>query len=390
MSVQRVRAGDVLRLERTPVELDPAHEFVTIGVRSFGKGIFHYDAKPGDQLGKLRFFALEPNRLVVSNIKGWEGAIAVSSEAEVGCIASNRFLIYAPADGRVDVNWARWFFLSEVGLPLIQQASPGSADRNRTLAIERFENLEIPLPPLGEQRVVVEALDGVQERARALQYLMSRADRLSSALPSSLAMRPDLDDHVRKLAGWRRIPLSDVMTPADTRVPVHPDRAYRVAGTYSFGRGLIDRGAISGSETSYKEFSKLAIGEVVVSKLNGWEGAVAVVPPPFDGCYVSSEYPVFKVDRSALLPGFFDGVARSPVFWAELDRMARGSMVRRRRINPSEFLRAEIWVPPLDEQAAIARQIASVVALSNRRGASVDRTDALVPAALNQAFAGLG
>ena len=50
MSVQRVRAGDVLRLERTPVELDPAHEFVTIGVRSFGKGIFHYDAKPGDQL----------------------------------------------------------------------------------------------------------------------------------------------------------------------------------------------------------------------------------------------------------------------------------------------------------------------------------------------------
>ena len=63
MSVQRVRAGDVLRLERTPVELDPAHEFVTIGVRSFGKGIFHYDAKPGDQLGKLRFFALEPREL---------------------------------------------------------------------------------------------------------------------------------------------------------------------------------------------------------------------------------------------------------------------------------------------------------------------------------------
>lgn len=54
MTVQRVRVGDVLRLDRVPVEPDPAGEYVAIGVRSFGKGIFHYEPKLGGQLGSLR------------------------------------------------------------------------------------------------------------------------------------------------------------------------------------------------------------------------------------------------------------------------------------------------------------------------------------------------
>ena len=73
-------------------------EYTSIGIRSFGKGIFHYDRALGGQLGSLRFFEIQPDRLVVSNIKGWEGAIAVSSTADAGHLASNRFLSYAPAD----------------------------------------------------------------------------------------------------------------------------------------------------------------------------------------------------------------------------------------------------------------------------------------------------
>ena len=67
---------------------------------------------------------------------------------------------------RIDVDWARWFFLSEAGLELIRRASPGSADRNRTLAIDRFEALEIPLPPIDEQRRQADRLDDVEGATR--------------------------------------------------------------------------------------------------------------------------------------------------------------------------------------------------------------------------------
>jgi len=155
------RVGEVLRLERISVDPVSSIEYTSIGVRGFGKGIFHYEPKPGDQLGSLRFFELRPDRLVISNIKGWEGAIAVSSKADDGCIASNRFLTYIPIDDQIDVRSARWYFLSERGIEKIQRASPGSADRNRTLAIDRFEALEIPLPSLDDQRRVATRLDNL-------------------------------------------------------------------------------------------------------------------------------------------------------------------------------------------------------------------------------------
>jgi type I restriction enzyme S subunit len=182
--VDRARVGKVLRLERVPVEPDPMIEYTSIGIRSFGKGIFHYEPKLGAQLGSLRFFEVRPDRLVVSNIKGWEGAIAVSSTADAGHLASNRFLSYVPIDDRIDVRWARWYFLSEPGLELIRRASPGSADRNRTLAIERFEALEIPLPPIHEQRRVASWLARIAHGTDALGCARVTAGAVASAVPT--------------------------------------------------------------------------------------------------------------------------------------------------------------------------------------------------------------
>lgn len=168
-----VRVKDVLRLNRRPVEIEPTAEYVAIGIRSFGRGIFHYPPTEGSQLSKLRFFEIHPDELVLSNIKAWEGAMSVSSADDAGCIGSNRFLSYTPIDNAIDVRYACYFFLSEAGLPLIQRASPGSADRNRTLAIERFESLVIPLPDLSEQRRIVSRLttllgsiDVIQQRLK--------------------------------------------------------------------------------------------------------------------------------------------------------------------------------------------------------------------------------
>jgi type I restriction enzyme S subunit len=187
VTIERVRVGDVLRLDRRPIEPDPATEYISVGIRSFGKGIFHYRPTLGAQLGKLRFFELIPDRLVLSNIKAWEGAIALSTDGDAGCIASNRFLTYMPVDGRIDVRWAKWYFLSDPGIALIQQASPGSADRNRTLGIARFELLKIPLPGIDEQRRAAEYLNRLDAAAMQLRERVQRTSALLSALiPAAL------------------------------------------------------------------------------------------------------------------------------------------------------------------------------------------------------------
>jgi len=167
---------------------------------------------------------------------------------------------------------------------------------------------------------------------------------------------------------------------------VEPSTSYSVAGIYSFGRGLIDRGTILGGDTSYTWMRSLSEGDIVMSKLNGWEGAVAVVPPAFDGYCVSSEYPTFRPDRTRLISEYFHGIARSPWFWEALNRNARGSMVRRRRINPSQFLNAEVWLPPIPTQVNVAGQLETIGRIEKLHIAARARIDALAPAALNEAF----
>ena len=207
---KRVRVGDVLSLKRREVTIDPISSYALIGVYSFGKGIFHREPKLGAELGNYRFFEIQPGDLVLSNIQAWEGAIARAGDLDAGTIGTHRFLTYTPRDPeRIETGWARWFFLSEHGMRLILRAAPGTTVRNRTLAIDRFEALEIPLPPIEEQRRVAEKLDKLEACATNLRGGVERASLLSAALAASIVTRPDLDTGAKALTGWRHVCLRE-------------------------------------------------------------------------------------------------------------------------------------------------------------------------------------
>lgn len=382
-TVERVRVGDVLRLERIPVESDPLREYTTIGIRSFGRGLFHYEPAAGDKLGSLRFFALKPERLVISNIKGWEGAVAVSSEDESGCIASNRFLTYDSADGQIDVNWARWYFLSEPGNDLIQRASPGSADRNRTLAVKRFENLVIPLPPIEQQRKVAARLDNARATTDRASHLAARSATLAAALRASITLR---DGDSRK---WPRVPLRRVLTLDLRQTPVVATRSYDIAGVYSFGRGLFERGPTHGSQTSYKTLHELQAGQLVMSRLKGWEGALATVEDRLAGWFVSPEFPTFTSDAALVNPRFLDAVVTSEPFWSALADSSKGVGARRERVHAQRLLEQVISLPPIGEQDTMVRLIQLVDVVRAMRPKTDERMRAMVPAHLNNEFGAL-
>jgi type I restriction enzyme S subunit len=385
----RTPMGDILELVREPVDIDPARPYRKIGIRSFGKGIFHYDPMPGDQLGKLRFFRLRANELVLSNIKAWEGAIAVSGESDEGLVASNRFLTYRPRTAHsVDVRYLKYFLLSDPGSELIQRASPGSADRNRTLGIKAFEAIEIPLPPIEEQCAIATRLESIQVKSKAALAELNTAADLYSKLVSSLIHRPDLSEIEKNRRGWRRRVLREFVAHVDRREQIHDDDAYRVTGIYSFGKGLIDRGHIRGGDTSYQHLTPLRLNDLVMSRLNGWEGALAIVDERFAGSYVSNEYPTFEVDQQEMDLGFLSALVATPVFWKQLDDETRGSMVRRRRVHPRALLAIELWLPPTQYQAEISEQLIALRRLAQDETRR-EMLEALGPSAINATFAAL-
>ncbi|MDQ1038563.1 type I restriction enzyme M protein [Streptomyces sp. V3I8] len=189
--VEVVRIGDVVRLERTPIDVEETESYRVIGMRSFGKGIIRYPSALGSKVSKLNYFTFPSGALILSNIKAWEGAISVTTAVDSAeYIASNRFLAYLPVDDRVNVSYLRHYLLSREGLAKVAAASPGGADRNRTLGRKRFEDIEIPLPSRPAQDEAAEVLDSITNELRGVyaQYVldMLRPSVLNTALVSSL------------------------------------------------------------------------------------------------------------------------------------------------------------------------------------------------------------
>lgn len=384
MTAEHVHVGDVLRLERRSVQVDPYDEYVEVGIRSFGRGIFHKEPVEGASLGSKRVFRIEPDDLVISNVFAWEGAIAIASGDEAGTIGSHRFMTFVPADDRIDVRWASWFFRSEPGLELIRKASPGSAGRNRTLAIDRFKALEIPIPPVDEQRRVAARLDQVDHSAA---ITAARLDRQGGG--AILRRLPLLIGGVAAGAAAGRTHVSHLVDfVSDTIHPgVDPAPADRFIGLQHIeshtGRraGSDELGALDGRKFRFRP------GDIVYGYLR----------PYLNKVWLADRHGLCSVDQYVLRP-------RAGVSGPLLAYLLRSEDVLRQTAELTHNLQlprlrtgllASIEVPAISDDlvpAALARlhRVQDLVTRAAKVRAHQELlASSLVPASLNEAFAGV-
>ena len=158
----------LIRQVRRPVVVEPEAEYREIGIRSWGKGIFHKDPIRGALLGGKNVFYPEPGDFVLNIVFAWEGAVAVVSQDEKGMIASHRFPTFRPSP-EVDLDYFLMILQSDQGRSLMEVNSPGAAGRNRTLRIGHFLDEEVPLPSLDAQRATVEKFRRQEQRMSTLE-----------------------------------------------------------------------------------------------------------------------------------------------------------------------------------------------------------------------------
>lgn len=149
---------DILERVEVPVNVEPDKEYVQIGIRSHGKGLFYKEPVLGKALGNKQVFWIQPNCFILNVVFAWEQAITKTTENEIGMIGSHRFPMYRPKNDLVDINYLIYYFLTKRGTDILEAASPGGAGRNRTLGQERFLKSKITLPTLPEQQKIAAIL----------------------------------------------------------------------------------------------------------------------------------------------------------------------------------------------------------------------------------------
>jgi type I restriction enzyme, S subunit len=380
-TVEQVRVGDVLRLERRQITVEPSELYEEIGVRSFGRGIFHKSPVDGARLGNKRVFRIEPGDLVISNVFGWEGAIAVASEAEAGRIGSHRFMTFVPVDKRVETSWAAWFLRSEPGLALIRKASPGSAGRNKTLAIKRFEDLVIPLPPFDQQVQEAAYLDDISARAGATSVAVT-----GRGAACAINALPALVDEVvgRRAIGRARVGdlvelVSDIIHPGDS-----PGDAEEFIGLQHIESHTGRRLGSDGIDAMKGRKFRFRPGDLLYGYLR----------PYLNKVWVADRYGLCSVDQYVLRP--------QPTAEPELlAHILRGRAVldsaielthslQLPRLRSGLLMSLEVPVTPPDQASDLVWHLDRVrdlvVELGGHRELQQRAADALVPAALNSVF----
>jgi len=387
--VRRVPLSDVFVPVERAVTVVPTDSYAMVGVRSFGAGCFASGELSGSETKYPRLLRVAAGDLVYPKLMAWEGAFAFVPETLAGGYVSPEFCTFEVNQVEADPGYLQYLFQRPDTWREVAAKSVGTNVRRRRLYPAAFLAHEINLPSLPEQRQVAAKLLEVVTRVTAATEILRRNAALSDALPVAAAHWNETPAGERLARGWTQIALSEVLTPAAEEIVVEPSVSYPNFGILSFGRGLFEKADIDGALTSAKRLYRVRAGQFIYSRLFAFEGAYALVEEPFDGYFVSNEFPSFEVDTRRVHPRFLAAYFRSPSTWEALAAKSKGLGVRRQRVQPEAILEHQVWLPPLPEQQRVART-AELASVSNDLRSKVEaRLEALRTSALNRAFVGV-
>lgn len=393
MLYRHVRVGDIATLERRPVHVHLDRHYTEIGIRSFGRGIFHKEPLSGADIGAKRVFSVKAGELILNNVFAWEGAIAVADINQEGLIGSHRFMTYAIDPDQADLYYLLYFFLSKPGLELIRRASPGSAGRNRTLGIKAFEALEIPLPSIEVQRDRARRVDAVIDGSRRGGELVDRAIRQRSDLIDAM-IQQYFDLGIAR--GWTMRPLGTVAhvnpTPQQLDANTHVNFVPMSAVDKTIGQITQPQvRSVAELKGGYKQFRD---GDVIFARItpcmqNGKAAIIGGLSTEYG--YGSTEFHVVR-PSDAITARWLHHIFRTASFKANAARHFTGTAGQQR--VPTSFLREVlIPVPTIPEQLSTISQLESISQTRNQLTAHHIQQrlkfDALQASILNETFGSL-
>lgn len=359
-------------LERisNPVDVVADQQYTQIGIRSHGKGIFHKGSIDGKELGNKRVFWIEPNTLVVNIVFAWERAIAVTSDSEKGMIASHRFPMYLPKNNLSNVNFLRYFFVTNKGQKYLELASPGGAGRNKTLGQSNFAELKIDLPSLKEQTKIANFLSAVDEKIAQLSQKLHLLEQYKQGM-----MQKIFSQQIRFKAGdgsqfgaWESKKLNEIGQSFNGLVGKSKED-FGEGEAYITYKQIFDHRKINLNNINFVNISPndtqnmVKKGDIFFTTSSETANEVAYCSVILD----DFEFPLYlnsfcfgyrpnstKIFNSAYASFYF----RSNIFRNKIKHLAQGST--RFNISKIAFMNVLIHLPMLEEQTKIANFLSTI------------------------------
>lgn len=374
-----VPLGEIARPVSRPISVEPGKSYRTLGVKWWGEGAYERQTIDGVETAAKTLSVVREGDLIINKIWVRHGSTAIAGADVDGCAASGEFPTFELDHSHVLPAWLHWQTKTAGFWAKCDALSQGTSGKNR-IKPDLFLTIQVPLPPLAEQRRIVARIAEIAAKVAEARRLRVEAVEEANLFVSSLHHR---------LSEGRSKYLSEIITLHEEREDVLPGREYSQVGVKGFGQGLFAKAAVNASQTTYRSFNRLYWGAIVLSQVKGWEGAVAVcLDENLVGMYVSPEYRTFRcIDRESNAE-YLAKLVATPWFWSQLSQASKGLGGRRERTRPEQFLQMMLPMPSWEQQQKAVTILRRIGPLYNLQAETFAELDALLPAVLDRAFRG--
>ena len=338
---------DILERVEVPVNVEPDKEYVQIGIRSHGKGLFYKEPVLGKALGNKQVFWIQPNCFILNVVFAWEQAITKTTENEIGMIGSHRFPMYRPKNDLVNIDYLIYYFLTKRGTDILEAASPGGAGRNRTLGQERFLKSKITLPTLPEQQKIATILSTQDKVIELKEKLRAQKQQQKKYLMQQLLTGK------RRLPGfdrkWNYVKANEIFKSIVDKS--HGGKLEVLSSTQD--KGIVPRSQvdidIKYNENSLSTYKKVCEGDFVIS-LRSFQGGIEY------SNYAGIVSPAYTVLRAIVKidAGYYKQFFKSSNYIKRLNVAVYG-IRDGKQISYDDFGQIKIPVPPIEEQREVAK-----------------------------------
>lgn len=342
---------DILERVEVPVNVEPDKEYVQIGIRSHGKGLFYKEPVLGKALGNKQVFWIQPNCFILNVVFAWEQAITKTTENEIGMIGSHRFPMYRPKNDLVDIDYLIYYFLTKRGTDILEAASPGGAGLNRTLGQERFLKSKITLPTLPEQQKIATILSTqdkvIELKEKRLAQKQQQKKYLMQQLLTGKKRLPGFD---RK---WNYVKANEIFKSIVDKS--HDGKLEVLSSTQD--KGIVPRSQvdidIKYNENSLSTYKKVCEGDFVIS-LRSFQGGIEY------SNYAGIVSPAYTVLRAIVKidAGYYKQFFKSSNYIKRLNVAVYG-IRDGKQISYDDFGQIKIPVPPIEEQREVAKVLST-------------------------------
>ena len=385
--------GGVVQSIRETAALVADQPYELWSIPSFSNGL--PERVVGSEIGSAKL-AVSPSDVLISKINPRINRVWMVAEPPEGYIqvASTEWIV-ARIDESTPVlpRFLRWYATSPAFRALIESGVQGVTGSHTRAKTPQVLKLPVPVPPLAEQRRIIEileeqlsrldaALDSVRVvREKAAQF---RRSLLHAAFTGALTATSPLGDHLP--VGWEQRLFSDIASVDSGLVdPAQFGDAPHVAPNHiesNSGRLLEYRTVAEDGVTSGKH--RFRAGHILYSKIRPHLNKVTLVS--FDGLCSADMYPISTSQNARWLAR----VMLAPDFVSQASSAQTRTVLP--KINVRELSRLTVPVPPLPEQDRIVQIVDEQLSRLDAAMAVPDqiekRSAALRRSLLHAAFSG--